>query len=222
MCHPSPAHQIDMQTMPIITSLLPRLLAASGLLAAASPAAHADIIVVAPTVSIAGSLTITAPITFTISTPGSVRYFILDDWVTADGDQHRSLTTPAPSFSLNGGAATSLGNDSTFADNLNAAFGSLTPNDGFIYAGSPFAASSGTVTLNAATYSLGAIPGFNPQATQTFTGNMFLADDTGFRLSDIVSAGAVPEPSTYALALVGGAALLGAVRRSRRTTARRA
>jgi len=61
-------------------------------------------------------------------------------------------------------------------------------------------------TLKAATYTLAAnsLPAsFNPQAAQTFTGNAFLTNGSGGRLSADTSVGAVPEPSRALLLLAG-------------------
>ena len=71
------------------------------------------------------------------------------------------------------------------------------------------------MTLLAGTYTLGAVSGFNPQATQTFTGNMFLSNGNSARISNIVAAGPVPELSTWALPGLGGTGLLGLTLRRR-------
>jgi hypothetical protein len=107
------------------------------------------------------------------------------------------------SISLNGGAP--FTRDGTFADNLTSSVGSLTSNDGYLFCNTTFGVAIGnTVTLKAGTYTLGAASGFNPQGTQTFTGNMFISALGGNRISDIVPAGPVPEPTTLGLLFVGG------------------
>lgn len=180
-------------------------------------AAHAAIVVVAPTSSTSGSFTITQDITFTLNTgiaAGGSLLFVLDEWVISDGGRTDDNFAPQLSISLNGGASQTYGSGN-FSDNLNSTSGNVTPNDGFFYAsGSHPALSSGdTVALLAGSYSLPAISNFNLQATQTFTGNLFMANNaTGVRVSDIVAA---PEPGTAAL-LLGGLALLTSRRRARR------
>jgi hypothetical protein len=177
--------------------------AALGVLVLAAPQARAALIVVAPTSSTNGSITITNDITFTISTAGNAQVFALDEWVTSDGAQNGSAVSPDLSVSVNGGAPG--GHPNTFFDNLAMTVGAITPNDGYFYLSNAFAVSAGnTVTLKAATYTLAATPGFNPQANQTFTGNMFITDDVGNQLSNVVAAGAVPEPSTWTMLLLGG------------------
>ena len=54
-------------------------------LALAAPSAQSALIVVAPTSSTNGSLTITNDIIFTITTAGNASLFALDEWVTSDG-----------------------------------------------------------------------------------------------------------------------------------------
>ena len=75
------------------------------------------------------------------------------------------------------------------------------------------------MTLNAGTYTLGAIANFNPQTTQTFTGSMYIFDTNGTQLSNVVSAAPVPEPAAVGLAAAAG---LGLVRLARRRLGRAA
>ena len=56
------------------------------------------------------------------------------------------------------------------------------------------------VTFHAATYNLEAVSGFNPQATQIFTGEVFLTDKSGSQLSDTVL---IPEPASFVLVVSG-------------------
>ena len=180
--------------------------------------AHASIICLAPTGTTAGSVQITAPITFTITTPGNLGGFVLDEWVTSDGGDNSANLSPNLAFSVNGIAASNVYG---FHDNLNSTASNITANDGYFYyvSGTTTALAVGnTVTLLAGTYTIPAVANFNVQANQTFTGNMFVINSSGSALSGATSA--VPEPSTWAL-LVVGAGLLGFVT-LRRRNARRA
>lgn len=195
-------------------------LAAAAIGLAAVPVAQASIVFVAPTAATPGSMTITAPISFTLSSSvptAATFFFILQSFVvTADATQSTSTITPNVAFTINGNPAVYGGNPSVFQDNLATAAGDVVANDGYI-AAPAIANGAGVgniVTLAAGTYTLSATPGFNPLATQTFNGNMFITNTTGHRISNIVAAG-IPEPSTWAFAL-SGAGLLGVVARRRR------
>ena len=188
----------------------------------AATATHAAVIVTAPMTGDAGTLAITAPVSFTLSTDitaGSSFVFVFQNWVTAsDGTANSSSTLPRLAFTINGSPALyGGGGGSAVFDNAAATFGSLAPTDGYIVVTlvANSAVSGGSVTLSTGTYALAAPANFNPQATQAFTGNAFIADFNGTRISNIVSAG-IPEPSTWALCLTAGAGLLGLGARQRR------
>ena len=186
-------------------------LALASAVLAAMPVARAEIVVVAPTATTAGSVPITAPISFTIATAGSVRAFVLDEWITSDETSTVSPLGSSLAYSLNGISSSRVGD---FGDNAASSFGSVTPNDGYLlfpFENTLTVTAGDTVTLLAGTYTIAPFSGFNPQATQTFTGSMFLADNGGARLS---SNAPVPEPSLWTLTL-GGAGLLGLLARRR-------
>lgn len=189
-----------------------KLMAVAVLLFGVLGAVRASIIVVAPTASTAGSFTITQDITFTLTASVGLNGafdFALQGWVTADTDQSLSPYTPLLSVSKNGAAPQTYGSGA-FADNVATSVGSVTPNDGYFWLTlGPGLVSGDTVTLKAATYILAVTSNFNPQASQTFTGNMFMFNgSTGVRNSNIVSAGStVPEPASIAFLAAGGLAL---------------
>lgn len=185
-------------------------------------AIHTDaaVIVTLPTASTAGSVVITNDINFTITSAGTTNVLYFDEWVTNDGGRTTfdpaNVSPSALNYSLNGGSTLTADWNPTgaLADNSNFVFGSVTVNDGFLQwaAYSAFTvAVNDVVTIKAATYTLaaGSLPGFNPQANQTFTGNAFLGDFSGNARSGLTPVGSVPEPSR-ALLLMGslGALLL--------------
>ena len=71
-------------------------------------AARASIICLAPTGSANGSITITAPISFTITTAASAHAFVFDKWGTSDGDRTLASISPQLAYSVNNGASGSL------------------------------------------------------------------------------------------------------------------
>lgn len=127
---------------------------------------------------------------------------MLDEWVTSDGTDDFSLLHPNLAYSVNGTANSS---GSSFIDNFKSTVNGITPNDGVFYfnANYPNVYPGDTVTLAAGTYVLPATSDFNPQATQTFTGNIFVAGYAYERLSPSVAA--VPEPSAWATLVAAGA-----------------
>lgn len=176
--------------------------------------ASAGIIVVAPTANTPGSFQITADITFTINTAGDVELFALDEWVTSDGSPNGSIISPNFSISINGNLPGSY-TAGSFFDNLNSTINQITANDGYFTIRSLLPVIVGdTVTVKAGTFSLAAASGFNPQATQTFTGSMFITGDNGSRLSNVVTC--VPEPYGLVLGLTAGIAGLFVRRRKGR------
>jgi hypothetical protein len=182
------------------------------LLFALTPAS-AVIIVLAPTDTTEGSLEITQPIHFPITQSGDANVFVFQDWVTSDGNPVQVALFPELSFSLN---QNSLTRQFFIGDNADSTYGDVGPSDGFLGIPDPDAVVAvevgDTLTLSVGTYAIFPVAGFNPQATQTFTGNMFVTDNVGNRLSEIM---AVPEPSAYA-AVLGVVSLALLLRRRRR------
>lgn len=191
----------------------------AALACAALPSARAAILITAPTTTTTGSLQITAPFTLTISTAGDLRLIALQNLVaTGDGTDNASIMTPALAYSINGVAQANTA--TALNDNIGFTYGSINPRDGYLnLALNPLLAVNDKVTIQAGTYVLSATNNYNPLTTGTFTGGLFVADDYGTRISDIVPAGVVPEPGTWALVGVG-AGLLGVVTLRQRRTCR--
>lgn len=173
---------------------------------------HSAVILVAPSASTTGSIQITEDITFSVITAGTFTRIIFDDLVsTTDGSATSAAFVPTTSFSLSINGTPLNVTTSAMSDNAASATGNLTTRDGYI-ALTPFSALQvgDIVTIHQGTYTLAATPNFNPQVTQTFTGNMFLTA-TATRISNIVSVAPVPEPS--AAVLLGGFGVFLALRR---------
>jgi hypothetical protein len=170
---------------------------------ALSTPARADIIVVAPTATEEGSFTITSDITFTIETQATAKLIFLDQFLPAStSTTTQSNMSPDLAFSINGNPA--ITQAVSFRPHLGS--GSLA-DDGFLILSSGFALNVGdTLTLMQGTYDLAIKEDFPALATQTFTGDMFVTNDSTTPISDTVSA-AVPEPSAWALGAAGLAAL---------------
>lgn len=87
----------------------------------------------------------------------------------------------------------------------------LRPTDGLFYLNAFQVVVGDVVTLKQGSYTLPKQT-FSPEITQIFTGNMFIATNSGERISDITT---VPEPSTYALLALGVGVLGWQMRRLR-------
>lgn len=202
------------------------LLATFVLLFVSAMTVRAAVVVTLPTSTATGSIVFTEDITFTITSEvgGTPGFIVFDEWVISDGSRSAiALTTPYFDlvYSLNGGPTRRFAmNYAGLIDNYAGTTNSVTPNDGYFGARDLFPLAGGDVlTLKAATYTLPItdITSFNPQANQTFTGNVFLINPFGYALSDTVSVGSVPEPSCPLLMMAG----LGALTLRRRRTSRR-
>ena len=169
----------------------------SAALLALSSASNAALIVQSPTGSTNGSAQITQDITLIVTTAGQIGILALDEWVASDGSNTSSVLLPDLSFSVNG---ITQSYTSFLTDNLNASANDLTSNDGYFFFGGPTVSVGDIITFSAATYNLIQTSNFNPQATQTFSGNAFIATQSGIRLSNTVP---IPEPSSTMLIGLG-------------------
>ena len=191
------------------------LFTATALLSGAAATSNAAIIVVAPTASTAGSINITQDITVIVTVAGNASFLVIDEWVIADGTTtpaNLGSPTAAQSFqySLNGSPNKTGATQNLIYDNFT--IGAATANDGLLNfdgssSGNTLAAGQ-TFTLRAGNFGVQTTAGFNPQATQTFTGNVFLMSNFGVRMSPNTPAGAVPEPGTALLGALTGLTLL--------------
>lgn len=184
----------------------------------ASPLAKAAIVVTAPEEgALEGSISITAPITFEVYADATeVVYLVLDEWVTTDGsmafiytDSELETGGSMIDYSVNG-QATQSGKFSYLIVNPDESSGDVTPKDGLMDLSSINFSSGNQLTLFAKTWSGRALGEVNPEAYQTFTGNVFLTNNIGERISNIV---AVPEPAAFAALASLGALGLALTRR---------
>ena len=156
------------------------------------PPSPTGIAVVRPTTTTAGSMTILKDITFNITVTGTTQLVVLDEWVTSDGTPTFYPVSGTYTYSINGAANQTLPMNSLL-DNSTGGFGAVSANDGYFYPSSAIPVAAGnTFTIRSGTYVLpaaGNAASFNPQANQTFTGNVFLVNSAGTRISDIVQLG---------------------------------
>jgi len=150
-----------------------------------------------------GVFTITEDITINVTLTGDMRNLIFDEWVANDGSQQGGYLSPSSfDYTINGGSLQTLNNFRIF-DNYNNNFAALTENDGYLLFDSVISVTAGDVlVLKAGTWSMPALPGFNPDALGVFSGNVFITSTSGTALS------AIPEPSSALLALLAGGLLL--------------
>jgi hypothetical protein len=180
-------------------------LSIAALLSLSCASSQAAVSIVAPTASTNGSVQFPADISFLIISPGfSGIYLILDEYVVSDGTN--TFSNPVVNdimVSINGGSASAAG--AIFFDNAADPMDPPLENDGYFYFTGSFPVIPGDIlTIKAGTITYGAVGNFNPQATQTFTGNMFLLN--GF--TGAVMGVPVPELGTATLSLLAAAALL--------------
>lgn len=176
--------------------------------------AHGVIIFSGPLQSSGGSIEITSDVTFNITSTGTVFGLILDSWVTSDGDPSALSLSGPFSYSINAGPVQN-GSVSFAYDNEPpyGSFGDVESNDGAIQLSAISVNAGDTLTVFAQTFNVVfGDSGWNPQAIQSFAGDVFLADFIGDSISDVV---AVPEPSTSAI-LLSLCVLLATITRLRR------
>lgn len=150
------------------------------------------------------SVTIENDIAVSFTTSGNAAYLVFQDMVsTNDGTESDLGNTPTPQFQFNiNGGSTITRAIYQFTDNPVPASGDVSATDSLFLINSFFGSSGQTINVLAGTYTFGAtVANFNSEALGTFTGNIFFADSSYNRLSDITAVSAVPEPSNYALLL---------------------
>lgn len=180
-------------------------LSVAALLSLSCTSSQAAISIVAPTASTNGSVQFPADISFLVINPAfSGIFLILDEYVVSDGNN--TFSNPVVNdimVSINGGSPSAAG--AIFFDNAADPMDPPFENDGYFYFTGSFPVVPGDIlTIKAGTITYGSVSNFNPQATQTFTGNMFLFNG----LTGAVMGVPVPEPGSATLSLLTAAVLL--------------
>lgn len=146
--------------------------------------ARAAVIVNLPTSTSNGSLQFTSDISLNINTSSFIVGFVFDEWVTSDGHGDYMTLSADPSaklsYTLNGGAV--MTSQMGFLYDNAAGYNGMTANDGLLFVTDYVNVITGNVlVLKAGSYTLpaGSYSGFNPQAGQTFTGNIYAVDKRG-------------------------------------------
>lgn len=155
-----------------------------------------------------GQMVFNQEITFTVTSnylasyPNASLRIVFDELAgTSDGSPTQIDYTQGLLVSIDGTADRSW--SMNFLDNLNSDYGDITSADSYLYLGhTAYDFHTGaTITIRAQTLTQGTgelDSSFNSNVTGTFSGNVFLADSSGNRFTNIVVVSAVPEPSTYA------------------------
>ncbi len=168
-------------------------------------AARAAIVLSGDVLTTGGTFEITQDITITVTTTGNGKTLVFKDWVTSDDSAHAvDFTEASLNYQINGGSVQSTTLD-LVADNFAfPATNDIGPNDGYIYFNDIAVTAGDILTVKSGSWATSGKAGFNPEAIQTYTGEVFLMTGNGEALSGGV---VVPEPSTWAA--LCGAGMLG-------------
>jgi PEP-CTERM putative exosortase interaction domain len=150
-----------------------------------------------------GTLTFTTPISFTVTTAGSVNAILFGGWAASDGTFNSAFQTVGSTitYKVNGGEETTTPTISLI-DHRPSNSGAIVLGDTALRI-TPLALQVGDVfTIVSQQLSFTSTAGFNSAITGTYSGTPFLASSSGVNLT------AVPEPSSAILVAVGGLALI--------------
>lgn len=170
-----------------------------------SSTAHGDLIFSGNFGAGTGQMEVTNDIVFNMTASTEVFAFVLDEIVIDDGDPADALAQQELSVISDGNSETV---EFSLWDNLGFDAADLTANDGTIRPTSLDSVAGTELVLSAGVYTFDVALGgsFNPAySSLVFQGNMFVADGSGNRISNIVSAQSVPEPTTTIAFLALGA-----------------
>ena len=165
-----------------------------------------------------GSIEIEEALEFTITSTGNASVIVFQGWADAwDGTNTAAFMSPTTLnykiFTTSQSTTLShiLDNNSYWVSQSV----DLQSEDAYIYLSSGgFTVTSGwSIFIDPQTWSLATTANFNSNVSGSFSGNVYLADATGNRLSNLNSLAAVPEPSAYAT-IIGFVAAVVCIRRN--------
>lgn len=152
------------------------------------------------------TLTFQEDIVFEITATASASFLVFVEWTVTDGTQNFVADVPDQSlvYSIDGlGSVVAL---TRLADNFNSIFNDASPNDGHLLFADIPVVTNEVFVIAAGTYTFASNGSFNPLLlNRVFTGEVFLANGGGIRLSDNVT---VPEPSGFLLLSLASLSLL--------------
>jgi hypothetical protein len=148
------------------------------------------------------TVALTAGISFSINSTGSLQGIAFDEWVLSDGISNTATIAPfsqTMAYSINGGNLLTVP-VSSLIDNAATVVNDLTANDGYLYFFTGVSVFSGDIiTFQASNFTFSPVAGFNPGSPPLFEGQAFVINSTGVALSGLT---AIPELSSSFLSLV--------------------
>lgn len=150
------------------------------------------------------TLTITDDIVLNIPYNRVLKLLVFRNWVAAsDLERTAAFDSPAQGLAMNNNGVDASPTINALYDNHAGSKNSIEATDGYILLDLGISVDAGTaVTIKAGSYTFYTEDSsFNPDLNgRVFTGEVFLADSSGWAISDFVT---VPEPSVALLGLLG-------------------
>jgi len=151
-----------------------------------------------------GSLSITAPMTFTITSAGTWRSVVFPGWAGTDGSVTTVLPTVGSSLEFQVGSnPTTTVQISALIDHRQSSVGAITAGDTTLSFGSVEVVVGDVITISPQTITFAATSGFNAALTGTYSGSPILASTGAVDLT-----AQVPEPSAALLVAIASVGLL--------------
>ncbi len=168
-----------------------------------APTSHAGIMLLGDVAAGTGVLTFTADYSFDITANGTTRFLVFDEWGSPN-DGSQTFASASGLFTLLINGVDSGASITNAVDNLALGFNDISSDDAYMFwnINAPVVAGD-TVTIASGSWSLAATPSWNSAVSGAFTGNVFLTDSAGVRVSGLGQASAVPVPGSLALLGLG-------------------